>query len=60
MNTQKKRGGKREGAGRKPKPDKRISTSISLEPDLYEWVKAQPSSMSNFINESLKIIKNAK
>jgi len=35
------RGGKRKGAGRKPKADKKISYATKLRPDIVGWLKAQ-------------------
>lgn len=41
------KGGARKGAGRKPRPDdKMIRVAISLAPEQYAWLKAQPASMS--------------
>ena len=35
------RGGKREGAGRKPAPDKKVKVSFSLRPILVEQLKKE-------------------
>ena len=39
-----KRGGRREGAGRKPLPPERRKRKLTIEiaPDLYDWIKALP------------------
>ena len=40
------KGGTRPGAGRKPSPHTMIRVAISLTPEQYAWLKAQPASMS--------------
>lgn len=34
-------GGKRQGAGRKPKPDKKIKYATKLRPDQIAWLRQQ-------------------
>lgn len=35
------RGGKRDGSGRKPEPDKKLSYNTKLRPDQIEWLRSQ-------------------
>ena len=51
------RGGKRKGAGRPCSDNKRIKTSVTIEPELIEWARAQNTSMANLVNAGLKLLK---
>lgn len=52
------RGGSRKGSGKKPKPDKRTTRSISLPPATWEkldWIaKLRKVSRSECVNQLLK------
>ena len=54
------RGGKRAGAGRHKTDNPRIKSSVTIKPELYAWVKSQPESISNLVNDGLELLKNAK
>ena len=47
-------GGKRENSGRKPTGHKKKKISISIDIDIYNWIKEKTASPSVFINEILK------
>ena len=48
-----KRGGKREGAGRKKSGVTKTTTTFSLDPDLLAQLNLQPN-RSRFINEAIR------
>ena len=54
------RGGKREGAGRPISANKRIKSSFTIKPDLLVWVRSQPGSMSDLVNQGLELLKSSK
>ena len=54
------RGGKRKGAGRPCSDNKRIKTSVTIEPELIEWAREQKTSMANLVNAGLKLLKAGK
>lgn len=46
-------GGRREGAGRKPDPDKKMPVTVKLPPWLVEWLRSQPGSQAALIEDAL-------
>ncbi|MEW5859800.1 MAG: hypothetical protein AB1861_20845 [Cyanobacteriota bacterium] len=53
-------GGKREGAGRKPKGDRpKAKINITIDADLLEWMDSQSDNRSELIEEALLTKKKA-
>ena len=48
------RGGARPGSGAPKKMQKKVTTSIRLDPDIYVWVKTSYSNVSKTVNELLR------
>lgn len=55
MNNKPTHGGKREGAGRKPKygAEASVKASVRLSPANYRWLVMQPGNLSEAINKLL-------
>ena len=54
------KGGTRPGAGRKPRPDdKMIRVAISLTPEQYDWLKAQPEGMAAAVRKLIEQIRES-
>lgn len=57
-NMKSTRGGKREGSGRKPKGDQpKAKLSISIAPELLEWIDQNSSNRSEFVEYILQMAK---
>lgn len=50
----KKRGGRREGSGRKPKGISTTAMSLKLDNDLYEVLKSQCLNKNRYINDAVR------
>ena len=50
----KKRGGRREGSGRKPKGISTTAMSLKLDNDLYAVLKAQGLNKNRYINDAVR------
>lgn len=48
------RGGKREGAGRPKKINKKVLTAVRLPPDLLEWISQQNGSKASVIIKAIE------
>lgn len=53
-NAEKKRGGKREGAGRKPTGLTTTPMSLKLDNDLYEALKSNGLNKNRYINNAIR------
>lgn len=40
------KGGKREGAGRKPSPTKKVRLSIAVDPTIAQWIKQKAKQLN--------------
>tara|TARA_B100002049_G_scaffold31068_1_gene20382 strand:- start:314 stop:496 length:183 start_codon:yes stop_codon:yes gene_type:complete len=49
-----KRGGKREGAGRPPAPDRKVTMTFRVDPVVAKWLRDQPESQAALIESALK------
>jgi len=57
MNTQQKRGGKREGSGRKRSENKKIRVSFSLAPDVVEYLNSRTDKpKSQVIEDAIRVL----
>lgn len=57
-NMKSTKGGKREGSGRKPKGDHpKTKLSISIDPELLQWIDQETSNRSEFIESILQTAK---
>ena len=56
----KQHGGKREGAGRKEKQDKKVSLNIKIKPENLDWLNKNIKNKSKFIDDLIEIEKNKK
>ena len=52
--TNKQRGGKREGSGRKPVGISTTAMSLKLDNDLYEVLKSQGLNKNRYINDAVR------
>lgn len=50
-------GGAREGAGAKPKPQRKVKLTVGFDPDLADWLKSQKG-YNKLLNELVKAAKD--
>lgn len=53
--TERKHGGARPGAGRKPLgPQKRVMVALRLPPDVASWLRSQPESQADIVSRLVR------